>query len=380
MLLKSFVRIALPALLPLALYAGDPPVDNSKADADGPHVFYRGKNIVVKSIERRDTANVVRVKQYVKRDEFLLTCKLPQSGDQFSFQLKGKLRVEKDQYPLPAKMLVLSDIEGNFEALKLMLTGAKVMGPYFEWTFGTGHLVLLGDFFDRGLNVTECLWLIYKLEYEAEAAGGKVHFILGNHEIMNLAGYYDYVRNKYKQNAQLIGEDYSLWFDDHSELGRWLRTKNAVEKIGDYVFCHAGISPVLAGTYLSISDINRISRENLGKPDDEITDSLARIVFDTREGIFWYRGAAKNQLNEQEVNRILKFAGAKRMVIGHTLVPDVMALYDGRIVCVDLYHDENLRQGFVKTLYVEDGFMYSLSNKGDKESPFIVSFRDKSKG
>ncbi|MCK6695186.1 MAG: hypothetical protein L6Q97_24185, partial [Thermoanaerobaculia bacterium] len=150
-------------------------------------------------------------------------------------------------------------------------------------------------------------------------------------------------------------------------------------KIGDYVFCHAGISPVLARTYLSISDINRISRENLGKPDDEITDSLARIIFDTREGIFWYRGAAKNQLNEQEVNQILKFAGAKRIVIGHTLVPDVMALYDGRIVCVDLYHGENLRQGFVKTLYVEDGFMYTLSNKGEKESPFIVSFKDKSR-
>lgn len=377
MLLKSFVNIALLGLMPVALYAGKPPVDISKADADGPHVFYRGKNIIVKSIERKDTANVVHVKEYSKREDFLLTCKLPELGDQFSFQLKNKLRNEKDQYALPDQMLVLSDIEGNFEAFKLILTGAKVMGPDFNWTFGQGHLVLIGDFFDRGLNVTECLWLIYKLEYEAEAAGGKVHFILGNHEVMNLGGYYDYVRNKYKENAQLLGEEYSLWYDDRSELGRWLRTKNAVEKIGDYVFCHGGISPLLAATGLSLTDINNIARENLGKYQEDIQDSLARVVFDTHEGIFWYRAAAKNKLNDQEVDKILRFAGAKRMVIGHTLVPDVTLLYDGRVVCVDLYHDENLRLGLLKTLYIDNGYMYSLDHKGEKTSPFVAAFKDK---
>lgn len=377
MLLKSCFHIALLALMPFGLLATDPPIDLSKADVDGPYVFYRGKNIVVKSIERKDTVNVLRMRQYARRDEFLLTCRLPQSGDQFSFQLKSKLRNEKDQYPMPEQMLVLSDIEGNFEAFKLMLTSAKVMGPDFEWTYGKGHLVLLGDFFDRGLNVTECLWLIYKLEYEAEAAGGKVHFILGNHEVMNMSGYFDYVRNKYKENAQILEEDYSLWFDANSELGRWLRTKNAVEKIGDYVFCHGGISPTLADTRLSLNDINRIARDNLGKSVDEIQDSLARIIFDTQNGIFWYRAAAKNKLTETEVDKILRFAGAKRMVIGHTLVPDVMALYDGRIVCTDLYHDENLRQGFVKTLYLENGFMYTLSSNGEKNSPYVVAFKDK---
>lgn len=377
MILKLFVNIALSGLLPLTLIAGNPPVDISKADADGPHVFYRGRNIIVKSIERQDTANVVRVKEYQKREDFLLTCKLPQTGDKFSFQLKNKLRVEKDRYDLPDRMLVISDIEGNFEAFKMLLTGSKVMGPDFEWTFGNGHLVLIGDFFDRGLNVTECLWLIYKLEYEAEAAGGKVHFILGNHEVMNLSGYFDYVRNKYKENAQLMGEDYALWYDDRSELGRWLRTKNAVEKIGDYVFCHGGISPALADTRLSLSEINQIARANLGTSYEDIQDSLARVVFDTHEGIFWYRAAAKNQLNEKEVEKILRFAGAKRMVIGHTLVPDVMTLYDGRIVCVDLYHDENLRQGLVKTLYIESGYLYSIDNTGEKTSPFAVAFKDK---
>ncbi len=45
-----------------------------------------------------------------------------------------------------------------------------------------------GDMFDRGDQVTECLWLVYALEETAKAAGGYVHFILGNHELMNLQG------------------------------------------------------------------------------------------------------------------------------------------------------------------------------------------------
>ncbi|MBK6929654.1 MAG: metallophosphoesterase [Saprospirales bacterium] len=227
------------------------------------------------------------------------------------------------------------------------------------------------------MNVTEVLWLIYKLEPEAEAAGGKVHFILGNHEVMNLCGEYGYVRNKYLENAQLIGEDYRLWFDDHSELGRWLRTKNAVEKIGDYVFCHGGISPILASTTLTLSDINRISRQHLGTNYGEITDSVAQYVYDTRQGIFWYRDGAKNKLTIEQMDAILAFAGAKRMVVGHTLMPEITALYDGRLICMDLYHDENQRAGNLRTLVIEDGLTYSLNTSGEKNSVFSVVFKAK---
>jgi len=372
MLPKPLFVIALLCLLPAAIFAGDPPVDLSRADADGPHVFYRGKNIVIKTIERADTARLVQVQFFTKRNGIALTCRLPESGDQFTFPLKDKIRTEKDVYALPERMLVISDIEGNFEAFKQLLRGGNVVDAGFKWIFGDGHLVLLGDFFDRGLNVTECLWLIYKLEAEAEAAGGKVHFILGNHEVMNLSGDFDYVRNKYIENAQLIGEDYSLWYDDHSELGRWLRSKNAVERIGDFVFCHGGISPLLAGTDLQLYEINELVHQFVGKKDTEINDSLARIVFDGHEGIFWYRGAAKAKMSSPEVDAALKFADAKRMVIGHTLVPEVMSLYDGRVICVDLFHDENLREGRLTTLYVERGHPYSLDTLGDKSTILAI--------
>jgi len=267
-------------------------------------------------------------------------------------------------------MLALSDIEGDFLALKTMLQGAKVMDKQFNWTFGNGHLMLVGDFFDRGTNVTECLWLLYKLEAEAEAVGGKVHFILGNHEILNLQDNTAYVRRKYLENADFIGEDYKNWYDQNSELGRWLRSKNAVEKIGDYVFCHGGISPELANTRLGLYEINRIARQHLGKPNEAIADADAKAIFDLRTGIFWYRSIAKNLISKEEVSAVLQFAGAKRMVIGHTLQPDLTALYGGRVICIDLYHEENLRQGFMKTLWIEEGYCYCLNSHGEKSAVF----------
>ena len=329
---------------------------------------------MVKYIFRRDTGVVAKALEYTDKKEISLTCQIPKTGDAFSFLLKDKLQTEACIYPAPARMMVLSDIEGDFKALKTMLVGGGVMDESFNWRFGNGHLVLLGDFFDRGLQVTECLWLIYKLESEAEAAGGKVHFILGNHEILNLQGNSAYVRRKYLENARLMGEDFKFWYDRNSELGRWLRTKNAIEKIGEYVFCHGGISPELAQTRLSLTEINKITRQHLGMPQDEILSEPARAIFDLQTGVFWYRSAAKNLASDAEITYALQYAGAKRMVVGHTLQPDLTALYSGRVICIDLYHEENLRQGFMKTLWIEDGFCYSIDHLGTKSSLFSVSF------
>ena len=64
MLMKRLAFLLCMPLLPAVSFAGDPLVDNSKASADGPHVFYRGSNVVVKTIEQQDTAHVVPVKNH----------------------------------------------------------------------------------------------------------------------------------------------------------------------------------------------------------------------------------------------------------------------------------------------------------------------------
>lgn len=354
-------------------------LDNSKAGTDGPHVFYRGKNVVVKYIVERNAGTKGITRIYPNKKATQLTCMIPESGDQFSFLLQDSLSTSPSVYPASKRLLALSDIEGNFQSLKIMLQSAGVMDEQFNWTYGTGDLVLNGDFFDRGLNVTETLWLLYKLDGEAKAAGGKLHFILGNHEIMNLQGKTQYVRNKYLKNVKLLGEDYKYWFDENSELGRWLRTKNAVEKIGDLVFCHGGISLDLVNTALSLSEINKIVRQNLGKSNAEITSPEAKIIFDKRVGIFWYREMAKNLLPKQDIDAIMAYLGAESIVLGHTLKQDLVAYYEGRVICIDLYHDENLRKGFVKALLVADGVCFGIDSNGEISSIFSGCFPNSKK-
>lgn len=357
---------------PFFVSADDPYIDNSRAGVDGPYVFYRGKEIVVKSVVKMDTSLLLQKQQFTDRRIVPLRCSVGETGDQFSFYLKRTLETEPDHYKMPEKLLAVSDIEGNFAGFKMILLGAKVVDENFNWTFGDGHLVLVGDFFDRGLQVTEVLWLIYKLEQEAEDVGGKVHFILGNHEILNLEGNTQYVRKKYLENAKIIDEAYTRWFDNNAELGRWLRTKNAIEIIGDYAFCHGGVSTTLARTGLGLTDINRIARKYLGTPYEEIRDPLALSVFDVKTGIFWYRNAAKNMLDAAEIKDIMEYVGAKRMVVGHTLQADITAYYNGRLVCIDLYHEENLRQGFMKALWIVEGQCFSIDSRGETSSVFTI--------
>ena len=106
-----------------------------------------------------------------------------------------------------------------------MLQNNGVIDKDFNWTFGNGHLVLTGDFVDRGEQVTEVLWLIYALEDKAKEAGGYVHYVLGNHEIMNMSGDLRYLNKKYVDNAALLNAHFVTLYGENSELGRWLRTK-----------------------------------------------------------------------------------------------------------------------------------------------------------
>lgn len=133
-----------------------------------------------------------------------------------------------------------------------------------RWSFGKGHLAILGDVFDRGPHQTELLWLICKLEAEAERAGGGVHLALGNREAMVLSGDQRYLHPKYQRvAATLQSPSYSALWNEQSLLGRWLRTKAAVFRLGDYVCLHGGISREIVDRGLTLAEINNAVRASL---------------------------------------------------------------------------------------------------------------------
>jgi hypothetical protein len=342
--------------------------DQSTFAADGPWLFYQGPATIRTQIVPQNGALVVQTDSLLTKQNQLLTCFVTETGTSFAFPKHAFPASEPTHYAMPAKMLVLSDIERNFKGLQQVLTGTGVTDAHDRWHFGTGHLVFVGDMFDRGLQVTECLWLLYKLEYEAEQAGGKVHFLLGNHELMNLTGNYQYVRRKYHHNADSLHLPYDQWYTSATELGRWLRSKNVMEHIGRTLFVHGGISPQVLALHLSLEQLNQLTRQGINAPNQHALQGTAKLISQSELSPDWYRGIALQEVSAQHVQQVLRIYGAKTMVIGHTPSEQIHTLYQHQVIAIDIPHQKHTEQGFMQALWWEDGAFYVIDQQRKKQS------------
>lgn len=282
-------------------------------------------------------------------------------GKYFSFSLKNYLSYERSIYGMPSKMVVISDIEGNFRALKTLLVAASVIDKKYNWIFDDGHLVVLGDCFDRGDKVTECLWLIYSLEERAKKKGGYVHFILGNHEIMNMNGDWRYVHPKYSERNS-SNNPFAALYDANNHLWKWICTKNIIEKIGDILFVHGGISSELLEFRLTIDDINNIARPFYFKGSNEFKDAFLNIVFNSVKSPFWFRGYYQDVIQIDTILDTLNFYDVNTIITGHTPVNTISSFYDYRVINVNTDHTKDNSE----ILLINRGEFYKINRNGDQ--------------
>lgn len=359
-------------LLPFLLAGFMLPEDNCGTPStqanqyDGPYVIYRNNQVFVKYIYDDNGVKTARMDSIPlsQKENTVLRVATDEPGKIFTVELKNDLQNEKSEFSHTGKMLIISDIEGNFKAIRKLLQGNGVIDDNFQWTYGNGHLVLTGDFFDRGNQVTEVLWLIYSLEEKAKAAGGYVHFVLGNHEIMNMSGDTRYVHPKYFEAATLMNEDYMTLFSEHTELGRWLRTKNIVEKVGDVLFAHGGISSLVNSIDISATRINKLARPFYPDSTYKYNDVKVELLYSDL-GPFWYRGyyTGKNLATQAQVDSTLRIYGVKYIATGHTVISDtVSALFNGKLFNTDVHH----ARGFSEGLLLEEGKFYRVNAVGEK--------------
>ena len=190
---------------------------------------------------------------------------------------------------------------------------------------------------DRGPKVTESLWLIVKLEQQAKEQGGKVHFLLGNHELMILNNDTRYVNDKYIATAKLMGTTYSQLFTDSTFLGRWLHTKPLIVPINDILFVHAGISPEFIKHGFTVENTNNIFyNQIIGKTWKTILPDSSLSFMMGKNGPIWYRGYFKSPyLTEYQVSSILKYFKTNHIVVGHTSLFNITSLFNSKIIGID---------------------------------------------
>ncbi|EJP77828.1 TPA: metallophosphoesterase [Stenotrophomonas maltophilia] len=298
--------------------------------ADGPYVFRQGNQLQARWICDD------KVESHTLATQAAGTDIPPRCGYEHSVHVAAPNAPSVSVLPAVPRIVALSDIHGQYGLLVRLLRAHKVIDAQDRWALGKDTLVIAGDVFDRGPQVTEAFWLLYGLQQQAAAAGGAVHFVLGNHETMVLYDDLRYVNPKYLRSAQLLGRSYPQLYGADSVIGQWLRTRPVLLKIGDTLFLHGGISPEAVQLALDPARTNAAYQASLGLPKAEVkADPATAPLYDGKTSPIWYRGYFDGRLDTAGVQKVLDRLQLARIVVGHTSMPHVSSFHGDRVIAID---------------------------------------------
>ena len=310
----------------------------------------------------------------------------------------------KDTWSGVERIVAVGDVHGDYGQFVEVLRTAGVIDRKNKWTGGKTHLVQTGDVPHRGPDSRKAMDLLMRLEKQAKKAGGFVHALIANHEAMNVYGDLRYVHpGEYKAfRAMSSGEVRDAYYKAHVErlqsnpgpegppafnasyrerwdrqfplgyfehrrqfapngkYGRWIRNHNAIIKINDILFLHGGLGPDYVA--LTIPEINDRVRGEL----EEFSKLSGGIVIDP-EGPLWYRGLAQHDQESEEphLQALLNQHGARRIVMGHTIVAQaVMPRFGGRAIFIDVGMSA-FYGGPAACLLIEGGQLFAI-HRGEK--------------
>lgn len=243
----------------------------------------------------------------------------------------------------PAELCSIGDVHGDVEALRAALRLCRVLDDD-HWSGGARWVVQVGDLLDRGDDEDEILALLDQLGPEAEAAGGRLIVLNGNHELMNAQGDFRYVTpggfadfasyaegRAAPRGVPREARGRAAAFAPGGPFARRFASHPTAIRIGDTVFVHGGLTPRAAE--LGLARINRDMRSYLLE-GGELPGSLAGD-----ESPVWHRGYAMEvgEAGCAELTRALDLVGARRMVVGHTVQErGITSACDERIWRIDV--------------------------------------------
>jgi hypothetical protein len=301
-----------------------------------------------------------------------------------------------------SKIVAIGDIHGDYKNYRQVLSEAGLINRRGNWIAGDTHFVQLGDLADRGPDTDKVIKHMMKLQRQAQASGGAVHALIGNHEAMNMLGDLRYVHpGEYaalrSSNSRRLRSDYydrevarlqdldegfaadrafrdqwqeahPLGFVEHriawhfsGDFGSWVVKNNAIVKINRSLFLHGGVSPSLITK--SIPEINRQIQNELGGILGLEEEGLSESV----SGPLWYRGLASGseEVEAAHVDAVLAAYDVDRIIVGHT--PGygiILPRFGGKVLVIDTGIAAHYG-GHIASLRIENNLF--ISQQANKE-------------
>jgi hypothetical protein len=250
--------------------------------------------------------------------------------------------------PAPARLVAIGDLHGDFEATRAVLRLAGATDAQDRWIGKDLMVVQTGDQLDRGDGERKILELLERLQAEAKAAGGALHVLNGNHELMNAAGDLRYVTaGGFVDFADVPGVDVSdprasrvpepmrgrfLAFSPGGPYARKLAERPVILVVGETVFVHGGLLPehVRRGLDAINGEVQRWLRGEGEISPDILQDDASPV---------WTRKYCENPrpADCQVLRETLAAVPARRLVVGHTVHKEgVLSACDGAVWCIDV--------------------------------------------
>ncbi|HET6585403.1 MAG TPA: metallophosphoesterase, partial [Nannocystaceae bacterium] len=161
--------------------------------------------------------------------------------------------------PAPVRLVAIGDLHGDLEATRRAFRLARVVDERDRWTGGKTVVVQTGDQLDRGDDEPAILDFLERLAREADASGGAVIVLNGNHEVMNVLGDFRYVTDDgFRDFADGAGADLAsaglaelpertrgraAAFAPGSPMAKRLAARSIAAVVGSTAFAHGGVLP-----------------------------------------------------------------------------------------------------------------------------------------
>jgi hypothetical protein len=176
-------------------------------------------------------------------------------------------------------------VHGHREELVEALYESKLVDSAGDWCGGDATLWFLGDFVDRGPDGVGVIDLVMGLQAQAGRAGGAVHALLGNHEIL-LLGMHHFGDTEVPRQSDGFGprsfarswlinggqpEDQDELTGEHVE---WLSTRPLVAHAADHLLVHSDTLEYLEWGDHADELLNRLGGERIVHGHSVIADQL----------------------------------------------------------------------------------------------------------